>query len=458
MDLPYAEPYKIKTVENLYQSNSEQRTEWISTANYNLFNLKSEQVFIDLLTDSGTGSMNQDQWAAIMTGDEAYAGSRSFYELKNTITELTGFENILPTHQGRAAENVLFSAMIKKDDIVPGNAHFDTTKGHIEFRKARAYDCTIDEASDTSMFHPFKGNIDIRKLQNTVDVYGKDRIPLIIVTITCNSTGGQPVSIQNMREVREFADRYNIPVIFDSARFAENAYFIKQRENGYADKDIREIVKEMFSLADGMTMSSKKDGLVNIGGFIALDSKELYKKASQFNIIFEGFLSYGGMAGRDMAALATGLKEATTFSFLNSRIQQVHYLGELLREYGIPVQEPFGGHAIFIDAKKFIPNVRKEEFIAQTLAIELYLEAGVRAVEIGTLLADRDPESRDNRYPNLELMRLAIPRRVYTNNHMDYVAVALKNIYERRESIRKGYKIVEEAPIMRHFTIKLKPA
>jgi tryptophanase len=457
MELPYAEPYKIKTVDSIHSSTVEDRSIWLQEAKYNLFNLKSDQVFIDLLTDSGTGSMSQEQWSAIMSGDESYAGSRSFYELKNTITELTGFEFILPTHQGRAAENVLFSAMIKDGDIIPGNAHFDTTKGHIEFRNARALDCTIDEAANTSIYHPFKGNLDIKKLENVVDVYGRDRIPMIIVTITCNSTGGQPVSIENIKEVRAFADQYQIPVIFDSARFAENAYFIKLRETGYSEKTIKEIVKEMFTYADGMTMSSKKDGLVNIGGFIALQDEELYKKASHFNIMFEGFLSYGGMAGRDMAALAVGLKEVTTFEFLDSRIRQVHYLGSKLKDYDIPIQEPFGGHAIFVDAKKFLPNLRKEEFIGQTLALEIYREAGVRAVEIGTLLADRDPDTRENRYPGLELVRLTIPRRVYTNNHMDYIAAALKNIHDRSESINRGYKIISEAPIMRHFTVELQP-
>lgn len=458
MELPYAEPYKIKTIEHIHSSTRKQRVEWIKQAKYNLFNLSSDQVFIDLLTDSGTGSMSQEQWSAIMSGDESYAGSRSFLELRDTIRELTGFEYVLPTHQGRAAENVLFSAMIKKGDIIPGNAHFDTTKGHIEFREARAYDCTIDEASNTSAIHPFKGNIDTRKLENAISIYGKERIPMIIVTITCNSTGGQPVSMKNLAEVRSFADKYGIPVFFDSARFAENAYFIQNREAGYHDWSIREITREMFKFADGMTMSSKKDGLVNIGGFIAMNSESLYRKASHFNIMFEGFLSYGGMAGRDMAALAVGLREATTFEFLDSRIRQVHYLGEKLAELEIPVQEPFGGHAIFVDAKKFLPGVAHEEYIGQTLAIELYLEAGIRAVEIGTLLADRDPDTRENRYPELELVRLAIPRRVYSRNHMDYIAVALKNIYDRRNDIKKGYRIISEAPIMRHFTVELEPA
>jgi len=455
MNLPYAEPYKIKMVEPMYTSTRTEREAWLKEAHYNLFNLKSEQVFIDLLTDSGTGAMSQEQWSALMSGDESYAGSRSFEQLKKVITTLTGFPYILPTHQGRAAENVLFSVMVKEGNVVPGNAHFDTTKGHIEFRKASAFDCTIDEAADTTLYHPFKGNLDIGKLENVLEVYGKKRIPMIIVTVTCNSTGGQPVSMENLKAVRNFADQHGLPVIFDAARFAENAYFIKTREKGYENHSIREIVKEMFSLADGMTMSSKKDGIVNMGGFIALNSQALYREASTFNIMFEGYVTYGGMSGRDMAALAQGLEEATTFEFLESRISQVHYLGELLREAGVPVQEPFGGHAIFVDATRFLTNVHREEFIAQTLAAELYLESGVRAVEIGTLLADRDPETRENRYPRLELLRLAIPRRVYSRNHMDYVAIALINIFHRREQITSGYKIKYEAPIMRHFTVEL---
>ena len=453
--LPYAEPYKIKMIEPMYPSSAGDREKWIKEAHYNMFYLKSQQVFIDLLTDSGTGAMSQEQWAAMMTGDESYAGSKSFDLLHETVTSLTGFPYVIPTHQGRAAENVLFSVMVREGNVVPGNAHFDTTKGHIEFRKASAFDCTIDEATDTRIYHPFKGNIDLNKLANVFEVYGRERIPMIIVTITCNSTGGQPVSMQNLREIREFANRQSVPVIFDSARFAENAYFIKTREKGYENISIREIVREMFSLADGMTMSSKKDGIVNMGGFIALNSKTIYREAATFNIMFEGYITYGGMSGRDMAALAQGLEEATTFDYLESRINQVHYLGQRLHDMGIPVQEPFGGHAIFVDANRFLPQVPREEFIAQTLAIELYKEAGIRAVEIGTLLADRDPETRENRYPKLEMLRLTIPRRVYTRNHMDYVAAALQNIHQRRNQITSGYKIRYEAPIMRHFTIEL---
>ena len=455
MELPFAESYKIKMVETIKRSTREEREKWIKEAKYNLFNLKSEQVFIDLLTDSGTGAMSDKQWSAMMLGDESYAGASSYYKLKNTIKELLGFEYFLPTHQGRAAENVLFSALIKEGDIIPGNSHFDTTKGHIEFRKAKAIDCTIDEAFDTEIDHPFKGDINLEKLEKTIKEYTPEKIPFIVVTVTCNSSGGQPVSIENMKAVRAIADKYNITVIYDSARFAENAYFIKLREKGYENKTIKEIVKEMFSYADGMTMSSKKDAIVNMGGFIALRSEEIFKKATVFNIIFEGYITYGGMSGRDMNALAQGLDEGTEFDYLNTRIKQVAYLGQKLTDFGISVQKPYGGHAIFVDAKKFLPNLPKEEYVAQTLAIELYLEAGIRGVEIGTLLADRDPETRENRYPALELLRLAIPRRVYTNNHMDVIAVALKNVFDRRDQITKGLRILDEAPIMRHFTVEL---
>jgi tryptophanase len=455
MEIPFAEPFKIKMVEPLYRSTREERTAWLNAAKYNLFNLKSNQVYIDLLTDSGTGAMSDRQWAAMMTGDESYAGSSSYYHLKDTVQKLFGFNYFLPVHQGRAAENVLFSVLVKPGDLIPGNSHFDTTKGHIEFRQATAVDCTIDEAFDTEIDHPFKGNVDLEKLQQVLDGNPRERIPFIILTVTCNTSGGQPVSMQNMREVRQLAEQYGIPVIIDSARFAENAWFIQQREAGYADKSIREIVAEMYSYADAMTMSSKKDGIVNIGGLIATRREDWFEQATTFNIMFEGFITYGGLAGRDMNALAVGLQEVTESAYLEYRIKQVAYLGHRLTEFGIPVQKPFGGHAIFVDAKKFLPFVPKEEYIAQTLAIELYLEAGVRGVEVGTLLADRDPETKENRYPALEFLRLAIPRRVYTNNHIDVVAVALKNVFDRRDSITSGYQIVKEAPIMRHFTVEL---
>ncbi len=455
MKLPFAESYKTKMVESIRRSTREEREKWIKKANYNLFNLKSNQVFIDLLTDSGTGAMSDKQWSEIMLGDESYAGASSYSKMKNAISEITGFPYFLPTHQGRAAENVLFSTIIKAGDIVPGNSHFDTTKGHIEFRKASAIDCTIDEAFDTTLDHPFKGDINLEKLEDVLKNNPKEKIPLIIVTVTCNSSGGQPVSLKNMKAVSQLAKKYDIPVFYDSARFAENAYFIKIREDGYREKSIREIALEMFSYADGMTMSSKKDAIVNMGGFIGLRDKSLFEKASMYNILFEGYISYGGMSGRDMNALAQGLYEGTEFNYLETRIGQVAYLGKKLKDAGIPVQYPFGGHAIFVDAKRFLPQLPKEQLVAQTLAVELYLEGGVRGVEIGTLLADRDPETGKNRYPELELMRLAIPRRVYSDNHMDFIAAALFNVFERREQITTGLKIVEEAPILRHFTVKL---
>ncbi|MFD0760851.1 tryptophanase [Lutibacter aestuarii] len=454
MELPYAEPYKIKMVEQLKRSTKEQRLKWIKKAHYNLFNLDSDKVFIDVLTDSGTGAMSDKQWAEMMIGDESYAGSKSFTKLKKTVKKITGFKYFLPTHQGRAAENVLFSAMVKEGDIVPGNSHFDTTKGHIEFRKATAVDCTIDEAFDTSIIHPFKGNIDLNKLEKVFKSNPKEKIPFVILTITCNSAGGQPVSVQNTKEVSALCKQYEIPLYFDAARFAENAYFIKKREAGYEDKSIKEIVKEVFSYGDGMTISAKKDGLVNMGGFIALNNKEVFKKATVFNIMYEGFITYGGMNGRDMGALAIGLDESTEFNYLESRVEQIAYLGKKLVEYGVPVQQPFGGHAIFLDANKFVPTIPREEYRAQALAIELYVVGGIRGVEIGTVLADRDPFTRKNRYPDLELVRLAIPRRTYTNNHMDYIAATLKNIYDSREGAKSGYRIIDEAPIMRHFTVK----
>ena len=454
MELPFAESYRIKMVESIRRSTRAEREQWIKEAKYNLFNLKSEYVFVDLLTDSGTGAMSDRQWSEMMLGDESYAGASSFYKFKNAIREITGFEYVLPTHQGRAAENVLFSVLIKEGDLVPGNSHFDTTKGHIEYRKAKAVDCTIDEAFDTTLVHPFKGNVDLAKLETVLRKNG-NKVSFIILTITCNSSGGQPVSIENMKAVRQLADKYGKKIVMDAARFAENAYFIKLREEGYQFKSIREIVKEMFSYADAITMSAKKDAIVNIGGFIAMREKELFSNSSVFEIMYEGYITYGGLAGRDLNAIAQGLYEATEFDYLETRVKQVEYLGNELLDYGIPIQQPIGGHAVFVDAKRFLPNVIKEEYIAQTLAVNLYIEAGVRGVEIGTLLADRDPVTRENRYPELELMRLAIPRRVYTNNHMDLVAVALKNIWDKRSTIRHGFRIVREAPIMRHFTVEL---
>jgi tryptophanase len=455
MKLPYCEPFKIKMVESMHGSTLEERQEWIKKASYNLFNLRSEQVYIDLLTDSGTGAMSDRQWGAIMTGDESYAGASSYYNLKEAIRDITGFEYFLPTHQGRAAENVLFSVLVKEGDVIPGNAHFDTTKGHIEYRKANAVDCTVAIARDITAVDPFKGNADLELLEKVLKETPHEKLGCIVMTVTNNTAGGQPVSMANMRGVRELADRYGVLLIIDSARFAENAWFIKNREEGYADRSIREIAREMFSLADGMTMSSKKDAIVNIGGFIGFRDKELFRKATTFNIMFEGFVTYGGMAGRDMNALAQGLYEGTESDFLESRIRQVTILGEKIQAAGIPVQVPIGGHAVFIDAGTFLPQVPAGEFPAQRLAVEIYLEGGVRGTEIGTLMADRDPVTRLNRHPELELIRLAVPRRVYTDNHMDYVAATLTNVWERRNEITRGLEIRWEAPIMRHFTVEL---
>lgn len=455
MELPFAESWRIKMVEPIRKSTREEREKWLEEAHNNVFQLKAEQVYIDLLTDSGTGAMSDRQWAAMMVGDESYGGSKSFFKMKDMIKKLTGFEYVIPTHQGRAAENVLFSYLVKAGDIIPGNSHFDTTKGHIESRKAVALDCTVDEAKDTQLEVPFKGNVCPKKLEKALAEH-KDKIPFIIVTITNNTAGGQPVSMENLRQVKEIADKYNKPVLFDSARFAENAYFIKVREKGYETKTIKEIVKEMYSYADGMTMSAKKDAIVNMGGFIATNKSEWYEGAKTFCIPFEGYLTYGGMNGRDMEALAVGLDENTEFDNLETRIKQVEYLGKKLDEYGIPYQRPAGGHAIFVDADKILTCVPKEEFPAQTLTCELYLEAGIRGCEIGYLLADRDPVTRKNRFNGLDFVRLAIPRRVYTNNHMDVIAAALKNVYDRREQITRGVEITWEAELMRHFTVQLK--
>ncbi len=454
MELPFSESYRIKMVEPIRKSTREEREAWLKKAHYNVFQLEAEEVFIDLLTDSGTGAMTDRQWAAMMVGDESYAGSRSFFHFKDTVTRLTGFPFVLPTHQGRAAENVFFSATVKKDAVVPGNSHFDTTKGHIESRGAVALDCTVDEAKDTQLEVPFKGNVDVKKLEKALKDHAGN-IPFVIVTCTNNTAGGQPVSMQNIREVAELSHKHGIRVVMDSARFAENAYFIKTREKGYENKTIKEICAEMFSYVDGMTMSAKKDAIVNMGGFFATKHADWYDAAKVFCIVNEGYITYGGMNGRDMEALAVGLDENTEFDNLDTRIRQVAYLGAKLDEYGIPYQRPAGGHAIFVDALRILTRVPKEEFPAQTLTTELYLEAGIRGCEIGYILADRDPKTKENRFGGLDLLRLAIPRRTYTNNHMDVVAAALKNVFDRRDTITRGVKITWEAPIMRHFTVQL---
>lgn len=458
MKLPFSESYRIKMVEPIKKSTRQEREQWIKEAKYNLFSLKSNHVFIDLLTDSGTGAMSDKQWSQMMLGDESYAGASSYYNLKDAVTNILGFPYFLPTHQGRAAENVLYSTIVKPGDVLPGNSHFDTTKGHIEFRKAVALDCTIDEASHTELEIPFKGEMDLNKLEKALKENKKENVPCVVLTITNNTAGGQPVSMKNIRETSALCHKYGVPLQIDGARFAENAYFIKTREEGYADKTIKEITKEMLSYADIMTMSAKKDAIVNMGGFVAFRDEALWRRCQLYSVMNEGFITYGGLSGRDLNALAQGLDEGTEFDTLETRIKQVAYLGEQLDRFGIPYQRPAGGHAIFLDAKKILTHVPKEQFIAQTLGIELYLEAGIRGVEIGSLLADRDPITHENRYPKLELLRLAIPRRTYTNNHMDVVATAVANIFERRESISRGYKILREQPIMRHFTIELAPA
>ncbi len=455
MELPFAESWKIKMVEPLKKSTREQREQWLKEAHYNVFQLKSEQVYIDLLTDSGTGAMSQEQWAAMMLGDESYAGATSFYKFENTVKNIFGLDYVIPTHQGRAAENVLFSYLVKEGNVIPGNAHFDTTKGHIESRHAFAIDVTIPEANDTQLELPFKGNVSLELLKKVLEE-NKGNVPFFVLTVTNNTKGGQPVSMENIRQTCELCHSYNIPVVMDSARFAENAYFIKTREEGYKDKTIKEIVKEMYSYVDAATMSCKKDAIVNMGGFIAMRDEKWYEGCKLFCIPFEGYVTYGGLNGRDLNAIAVGLDENTEFDMLETRIKQVEYLAKKLDEYGIPYQRPAGGHAIFVDADKVLDQIPKEEFPGQTLTCELYLEAGIRACEIGYMLADRDPVTRENRFGGMDLLRLCIPRRVYTNNHMDVIAAALKNVYDKRHSIKRGVAIEWEAPLMRHFTVKLK--
>ena len=442
-------------VEPIRKSTREEREQWLREAHYNVFQLRAEQVYIDLLTDSGTGAMSDRQWSAMMMGDESYAGAKSFYHFEDTVRRIFGLKYVIPTHQGRAAENVLFSYLVKAGDVVPGNAHFDTTKGHIESRHATAIDVTTDDAKDTQKEVPFKGNVSLEKLE-TVLKENPGKVPFMVLTVTNNTVGGQPVSMENIKQTCELCHRYDVPVVMDSARFAENAYFIKTREEGYAAKTIKEIALEMYEQADAATMSCKKDAIVNMGGFIATNRKDWYDGAKSFCIPFEGYVTYGGLNGRDMEAIAVGLDENTEFDMLDTRIRQVRHLAQKLDEYGIPYQRPAGGHAIFVDADRVLTHVPKEEFPAQMLTCELYLEAGIRACEIGYMLADRDPVTRQNRFGGLDLLRLAIPRRVYTDNHIDVVAAALKNVYDRRETVTRGLAIEWEAPLMRHFTVQLR--
>lgn len=455
MEIPFAESWKIKMVEPIRKSTRQEREEWLKAAHYNVFQLKAEQVYIDCLTDSGTGSMSDRQWSAMMLGDESYAGATSFYKFEETVRRIFGLHYVIPTHQGRAAENVLFSYLVKEGNVIPGNAHFDTTKGHIEARKAFAIDVTTDDAKDAQLEVPFKGNVSLEKLEKVLKE-NEGNVPFMVLTVTNNTVGGQPVSMENIKATCALCHRYGVPVVMDSARFAENAYFIKTREPGYADKTIKEIVLEMYADVDAATMSCKKDAIVNMGGFIATRREEWYEGAKGFCIPYEGYLTYGGLNGRDLNAIAVGLDENTEFDMLETRIHQVEYLAKRLDEYGIPYQRPVGGHGVFIDADKVLTHVPKEEFPAQTLTCELYLEAGIRGCEIGYMLADRDPVTHENRFGGLDLLRLAIPRRVYTDNHMDVIAAALKNVYDRREQITRGVAIEWEAPLMRHFTVKLR--
>lgn len=455
MEIPFAESWKIKMVEPIRKSTRAEREEWLKAANYNVFQLRAEQVYIDCLTDSGTGSMSDRQWSAMMLGDESYAGATSFYKFEETVRRILGLHYVIPTHQGRAAENVLFSFLVKEGNVIPGNAHFDTTKGHIEARKAFAIDVTTDEAKDAQLEVPFKGNVSLEKLEKVLKE-NPGNVPFMVLTVTNNTVGGQPVSMENIKATCALCHRYGVPVVMDSARFAENAYFIKTREPGYADKTIKEIVLEMYADADAATMSCKKDAIVNMGGFIATRKEDWYEGAKSFCIPYEGYLTYGGLNGRDLNAVAVGLDENTEFDMLETRIHQVQYLAKKLDEYGIPYQRPVGGHGVFIDADKVLTHVPKKEFPAQTLTCELYLEAGIRGCEIGYMLADRDPVTHENRFGGLDLLRLAIPRRVYTDNHMDVIAAALKNVYDRREQVTRGVAIEWEAPLMRHFTVKLR--
>ena len=452
----WAEPYRIKMVEPIQRTTREERVQHLDEAGWNPFALRAEHVFIDLLSDSGVGAMSDNQWAGLMRGDESYAGSRNFYHLQEAVQDILGFEYVLPCHQGRGAENVMYSALMKEKDAIPGNAHFDTTRAHIEHKKGVGVDCLIEEAFVPTDPHPFKGNIDINSSRATIEQYGVQRVPFVLVTVTCNSAGGQPVSLENLRDVRKLTAEFDIRLFLDIARYGENAYFIQQREKGYHDKTIREIITEMMSLADGVAMSAKKDAIVNMGGFLAFREKELYEQCTTYGILFEGFPTYGGLAGRDLEAIARGLYEGLEQDYLESRIHQIEHLGDRLHEADVPHIRPVGGHAVFVDAGAFLPHVPREQFPGHALACHLYLEAGVRGVEIGTLMNGPDPETGEPRFARLELMRLTIPRRVYTYNHMDYVADGLIRLYDRREEL-VGVRFTEEAPILRHFTSKFEP-
>lgn len=442
-------PFKIKMIEPIRLISSSEREKRLEEKGLNLFLLSSKDVYIDLLTDSGTSAMSDSQWAGLMLGDESYAGSISFDRLKKAVQGIMGFPYTLPTHQGRGAEQVFNSVLIKSGQIVLGNMHFDTTRAHIEYVKGRAVDCVIGEAYDPANTHPFKGDIDVVKLEELIR---KDpsKIAYILITATCNNCGGQPISLGNIRQVHHIAKKHKLLLFMDAARYAENAFFIKKREHGYNDKSIHEIVREMMSYMDGCIMSAKKDALVNIGGFIGLNDEGLYKKLAPINVLFEGFPTYGGMSGRDMEAMAVGLYEGIDEEYLSYRVGQVQYLGQKLDEIGIPLMKPFGGHAIYIDGKALLNHIPQDNFPSLAFCVECYLEGGVRGAEIGAVLSGRDPETGKNVCPKLDLMRLAIPRRVYMQEHLDYVARVVEAVYKRRAEIH-GLAFEYEAPIMRHF-------
>ena len=452
---PPLEPFRIKMVESVKLIDRPERVNLLKEAGFNLFKIPAEKVFIDLLTDSGTSAMSDYQWAGIMQGDESYAGCRNFYHLKETVEKLTGYPFLIPTHQGRAAENILFSTLLEEGSVVPSNIHFDTTRANIEYLKAQALDIVIDEGLNTEIEHPFKGNINLQKLEGVIKQHGTAKIPLVCLTITNNSGGGQPVSMANIRSVYQICKKYGVRFFLDAARFAENAYFIKLREKGNENKSIHEIVREMFSYADGCWISAKKDGLVNIGGLIALKDEALFKELQNLLILREGFPTYGGLAGRDLEGMARGLQEVMEEDYLAYRLKHTAYLGHLLSEAKIPIVKPIGGHAVYVDAKKFLPQMPQSQFPAQALTVALYREGGIRAVEIGSLMfASRDPGSGEWKYPGLELVRLAIPRRVYTSSHLAYVADVFITIFEKRDRL-KGLKIIDEPPFLRHFTATL---
>lgn len=454
--LPFCEPYKIKMVEPLVRSTRQAREEWLKLTHHNLFNLRSEQVFIDLLTDSGTGAMSHLQWSAMLQGDESYAGSSSYYRLKEVVDELFDFPYFFPVHQGRAAENVLFSAMLSEGDVVPGNAHFATTAGHISKQKATSIDCTVDEGLKFESNQVlFKGNIDCEKLQKVFNQYPANKIPLVLLTITCNNAGGQPVSMENIKEVFRLCQSYGVPLFFDAARFAENAYFIKLYEKDYQHQSIKTIVQEMFSMVDGFMMSAKKNAIVNIGGLVGLRSQALFEAASVNVILCEGYINYGGLAGRDLEAIARGLLEGVDLNYLEARIKQVAYLGEQCVKRGVPIIQPVGGHGVFINVNDFYPHVPREEYPAQLLNVELYLEGGIRSSAKSALSFDRDPDTGKESYPSHELLWFSIPWRTYSNQHMDYVAAALANVYENRHRLRSGLRITQERKKLRYFSVEL---